>query len=215
MKGNIEKSAVVIMIIAIASFISTAPVLAGGNPINQGIQGTYAEAGGGTGLMAFCGFDEDQMPVNASDVNGPYWSLSVVIEGILTLNPDGTGTKNDTGFVQTQPNPLLHPPYPAMMFVPWIGEQTLNTNITWTEAEDGTIIIATDGPTVGVWKSGPLAGVSMPNAPASWRCRVTPDHKALTCVRILSAGDAGPGLCGPGIVAKIINSDFFVAIWQH
>jgi len=79
MKGNIKKSIIVIMIIAIASFISTAPVLAGGNPINQGIQGTYAEAGGGTGLMAFCGFDEDQMPVNASDVNGPYWIISVVI----------------------------------------------------------------------------------------------------------------------------------------
>ena len=215
MKGNIRKSIVVIIIIAAASFILTATVSADGNKIKHRLQGTYAEVGGGTGLMAFCGFDEDQMPVNASDVAGPYWIISVVIEGTLTLNPDGTGTKNDTGFVQTQPNPLLHPPYPRMMFVPWVGEQTLNTNITWTETEDGTIIIATDGPTIGVWKSGPLEGVSMPNAPASWRCRVTPDHKALTCVRILSAGDAGEGLCGPGVVAKIINNDFFVAIWQH
>ena len=99
------------------------------------------------------------MPVNASDVPGPYWILSVVVEGILTLNRDGTGTKNDTVIVQTQPNTLLHPPFPAMMIVPWIGEQTINANITYTATKDGTIIIATDGPTYGVWKSGPLKGV--------------------------------------------------------
>jgi hypothetical protein len=139
----------------------------------------------------------------------------VVIEGTLTLNPDGSGTKNDTAFVQGQPNPLLGPPnYPPMMYVPWVGEQTLDTPITYEVTEDGSIIISSVGPTIGVWKSGPLKDTSMPNAPASWRCRMTPDHKALTCVRILTAGDAG-AFCGEGIVSKIINNDFFVAIWQH
>jgi hypothetical protein len=94
------------------------------------------------------------------------------------------------------------------MTQPWIGEQTIDANISYTATKDGTITIATDGPTYGTWISGPLKDVTMPNAPASWRCRVTPDQKALTCVRILSAGDAGNG-------AQIINSDFFVAIWQH
>ena len=216
MEGKINKSIVIIMIIAIASFILTATVAAGGNPINQGIQGTYAEVGGGTGLMAFCGFDQYQMPENASNVDGPYWIISVVIEGTLTLNPDGSGTKNDTAFVQGQPNPLLDPTkYPPMTYVPWVGEQTLNSPITYEVTEDGSIIISSVGPTEGVWKSGPLKGTSMSNAAASWRCRMTPDHKALTCVRIVTAGDAGEGLCGPGVVAKIINNDFFVAIWQH
>jgi len=215
MKGNIKKSIAVLMFIAIASFILTATVSADGNKIKHRLQGTYAEVGGGTGLMAFCGFDAAQMPENASDVNGPYWIISVVIEGTLTLNPDGSGTKNDTAFVQGQPNPLLGPPYPPMMYVPWVGEQTLDTPITYEVTEDGSIIISSVGATEGVWKSGPLAGVSMSNAPASWRCRMTPDHKALTCVRILTAGDAGEGLCGPGVGAKIINNDFFVAIWQH
>ena len=213
MKGNIKKSIVVLMFIAIASFILTATVWAGGNKIKHRLHGTYAEVGGGTGLMAFCGFDEYQQPVNAE--NGQYWIISVVIEGILTLNPDGSGTKNDTAFVQGQPNPLLGPPYPPMMYVPWVGEQTLDTPITYEVTEDGSIIISSVGATEGVWKSGPLAGVSMSNAPASWRCRMTPDHKALTCLRISTAGDAGEGLCGPGVVAKIINNDFFVAIWQH
>jgi hypothetical protein len=215
MKGNIKKSIIVIMIIAIASFILTATVSAGGNKIKHRLHGTYAEVGGGTGLMAFCGFDEFQMPENASDVNGPYWIISVVIEGTLTLNPDGSGTKNDTAFVQGQPNPLLGPPYPSMTYVPWVGEQTLNSPITYEVTEDGSIIISSVGPTIGFWKSGPLKDTSMPNAPASWRCRMTPDHKALTCVRILTAGDAGHGLCGPDVGAKIINNDFFVAIWQH
>jgi len=215
MKGNIKKSIVVIMFIAIASFILTATVSAGDNKIKHRLHGTYAEVGGGTGLMAFCGFNAAQEPENASDVNGPYWIISVVIEGTLTLNPDGSGTKNDTAFVQGQPNPLLGSPYPPMMYVPWVGEQTLNGPITYEVTEDGSIIISTVGENIGVWKSGPLAPNPMQNAPASWRCRMTPDHKALTCVRILTAGDAAEGLCGPGSVAKIINNDFFVAIWQH
>jgi hypothetical protein len=101
-----------------------------------------------------------------------------------------------------------------MMFVPWVGEQTINGPITYEVTEDGSIIISSVGPTLGFWKSGPLKDTYMPNAAASWRCRMTPDHKALTCVRILTAGDAGPG-CLPGVGAKIINNDFFVAIWQH
>jgi len=216
MKSNIKKSIIVIMIIAIALFILTATVSAGGNKIQHRLHGTYAKVGGGTGLMAFCGFDEYQQPVNAE--NGQYWIISVVIEGTLTLNPDGSGTQNDTAFVQGQPNPLLDPTkYPPMTYVPWVGEQTLNSPITYEVTEDGSIIISSVGPTVGVWKSGPLKGASMENAAASWRCRMTPDHKALTCVRILTAGDAGPGLCGsnPDVVAKIINNDFFVAIWQQ
>ncbi len=214
MKGNIKKSIVVLMFIAIASFILTATVWADGNKIKHRLHGTYAEVGGGTGLMAFCGFDEDQMPVSASHEFGPYWIISVVIEGTLTLNPDGSGTKNDTAFVQGQPNPLLGPPLDPMMYVPWIGEQTINGPITYEVTEDGTIIISTAGANIGQWKSGPLAGQEMENAAASWRCRMAPDHKALTCVRILTAGDAGPG-CRPGVRAKIINNDFFVAIWQH
>jgi hypothetical protein len=214
MKGNIKKSIVVLMFIAIASFILTATVSAGDNKIMHRLHGTYAKVGGGTGLMAFCGFDQYQMPVDASNVEGPYWIISVVIEGTLTLNPDGSGTSNDTAFVQGQPNPLLGPPYPSMTYVPWVGEQTLDTPITYEVTEDGSIIISSVGPTEGVWKSGPLKGTSMSNAPASWRCRMTPDHKALTCVRIMTAGDAGEGLCGD-VGAKIINNDFFVAIWQH
>jgi len=213
MKGNIKKSIVVLMFIAIASFILTATVSAGDNKIKHRLHGTYAEVGGGTGLMAFCGFNAAQEPENASDVNGPYWIISVVIEGTLTLNPDGSGTKNDTAFVQGQPNPLLGSPYPPMMYVPWVGEQTLNGPITYEVTEDGSIIIST-GANIGEWKSGPLAGVHMENAAASWRCRMTPDHKALTCVRILTAGAAGPG-CREGVRAEIINNDFFVAIWQH
>jgi hypothetical protein len=217
MEGKIKKSIFVFMFIAIASFILTATVSAGGKPIKHGLHGTYAEVGGGFGLMAFCGFDAMQYPNYVSDTFGPYWIISVVVEGTLTLNPDGTGTKNDTGFVQTQPNTLLGPTNDLnrIMIQPWVGEQTLNTNITYEVTEDGTIIISTVGVTWGVWKSGPLAGSSMPNAAASWRCRMTPDHKALTCVRIPTAGDAGEGLCGTGVVAKIINNDFFVAIWQH
>ena len=214
MKGNIKKSIIVIMIIAIASFILTATVSAGGNKIKHRLHGTYAKVGGGSGLMAFCGFDEYQMPEGASNVDGPYWIISVVIEGTLTLNPDGSGTTNDTAFVQGQPNPLLGPPLDPMMFVPWVGEQTINGPITYEVTEDGSIIISSVGPTLGFWKSGPLKDTYMPNAAASWRCRMTPDHKALTCVRILTAGDAGPG-CRPGVGAKIINNDFFVAIWQH
>jgi hypothetical protein len=208
MKGIIKKLAVFVMIAAIAMFIGVGMASADDHHWKYGIQGTYAVAGGGTGLLAFNGFNGAQIPVGASDLTGPYWSLSVVVEGILTLNRDGTGMKNDTVTVQTQPNTLLHPPVPPMMFLPWIGEQQLDSKITYTATKDGTIIIATDGPTIGVWKSGPLAGVSMPNAPASWRCRATPDQKALTCVRILSLGDAG-------YPQQIINTDFFVAIWQH
>ena len=123
MKGKIKKSIIVIMIIAIASFIFTAAVSAGGDRIKHGIQGTYAVAGGGTGLLALFGFDENQMPVISPTVPGAYWILSVVVEGILTLNRDGTGTKNDTVIVQTQPNHLLPqiPAFDPLMTQPWIG----------------------------------------------------------------------------------------------
>jgi len=56
MKGNIKRLAVLVIITVMATFMMAATVTAG-SPID--ITGQYAATGGGTCLVAFGGFDED------------------------------------------------------------------------------------------------------------------------------------------------------------
>jgi len=86
MKGNIKRSTVPVIMVAIAMFIVVGMASAGGKTI----QGNYAFTGSGTCVFGILGLNDSLQP-NGGPA-GPWFIGPNSWSGVLTFNKDGTGS---------------------------------------------------------------------------------------------------------------------------
>jgi len=208
MKRNIKKIALLIIITVISTVMSVATVTAKSQD-HRAIRGQYASSGMVTGMIAFCGFDQDTLiPIYAE--YGMYALNSSQANGQCTFQDDNTGNCSDSLAFIFMPNQLLSLP-------PCAAELTGSYKFTYSLNPDGSIFITPDpGSFIGTWISGCLKGTPEVNGPPSFRGYVSPDSKVITLTTypitpVNLTGDHG---CF-GLTAQKIEVQSILLIWQH
>ena len=144
MKGNIKRSTVLVIMVAIAMFIMVGMAWAK----SKTIQGDYAFTGSGTNLIAILGFNDSLQPNGGAA--GPWFIAPNFWSGVQSFNKDGTGSV--TGIFRTvdlYSSAIGAPPDVGSANVSWDFTYTLdNGNITMTYVT---------GSYEGDWTSGPNA----------------------------------------------------------
>jgi hypothetical protein len=172
MKGNIKKLTILMMVIATVSFIWTATAPADHKPTRYSLQGTYAVSGSGSALIAYCGFIVVPSPfcptcIGESGVpwcseTGQYSTWQFIFEGFSTFRRDGTGKSTMSIQFTSWPPTITFPPNNA----PYIGEQLIEAEFTYTMARDGAITL-TDVVRNSSWISGPQCYFDPSGCPTS------------------------------------------------
>ena len=125
----------------------------------QSLKGTYVGGGSGSGLFAFCGFNDNGIPNGAS--NGVYQTLMTNTEQRWDFNPDGSGSLQAIIRVISLANTVfpIIPGTDAIRF-PWVGENEVTAKFTYKlEPKSGKLDI-TVTETTQEWTAGPLLGTT-------------------------------------------------------
>lgn len=147
------KRALGVFVVAALLLILTSPSFA------QSLQGTYVGGGSGTGLFAFCGFDDNGIPKGAS--NGVYATLVTNTESRWEFNPDGSGSVQAIIRVISLANTVfpIIPGADAIRF-PWVGENQATAKFSYElDPKSGKLDI-TVTETTQEWTAGPLKGTT-------------------------------------------------------
>lgn len=165
-----------VLSIAALLLVLTAPSFAG----SGSLQGTYVGTGSGSGLFAFCGFNDKGIPNGAS--GGLYSTLMTNTEGRWVFNPNGTGSLQAAINVISLANPVFPaaPGADAVVF-PWVGRNQATANFTYTLDPNSGELVITVTESNQQWTAGPLKGVSGSlQAPfAIGRAIVSQDRKSI------------------------------------
>ncbi len=124
-----KKLAVVVTMIAIATFMAAAMALA-----QDGwgtIQGTYSMTASGGCLHSTLGFDAHLKPLAGSVV----WGAIAMAQGIWTFASDGTGTVSGTNYI------LDFPPGSSVFDGPIARQAPISYTVTYEVTEDGAITV--------------------------------------------------------------------------
>jgi hypothetical protein len=168
MKSSMKKLAVLMSISAIAMFTMVATASAG-DDYPKVIRGQYIGTGGGTCVIALCGFDSTNAPIYGISQFDGYSG-----EAVFTFAPDGTGKVTETNTNVIWPSGG----YPNG----WAGQHLLSWNFKYKIGHDGLVTITQGpGPVYGTWASGPLNG----QPPDQWTGQnrtgtITPDGLTIT-----------------------------------
>ena len=108
------------------------------------VVGTYAFTGAGGCLQSASGFNANLTPV---DPTGNV-ALTQTVEGTVTFNSDGTGTRSGTSMT------IVEPPATS----PSVNVSTFAGAFTFTVDGDGTIHFQTSTSTTGTFLQGPRTG---------------------------------------------------------
>jgi hypothetical protein len=168
-----KKLAIVVMMIAIATFMAAAMASADGHGYHSwGIDGEYAMTGPGSCLYSHSAFDPTKHTLPATADN---WIASKLTEGTWTFERDGTG--------KAQYN--LHGIAASQAAFPTATGDTdaISFEFTYTIADDGTITgELVPGTYVDTFVKGPYAGLGLWSTfdQLSFFGRVSTDHKTLT-----------------------------------
>jgi hypothetical protein len=204
MKRSMKKSAVFVMMAAIAMFILAATVTA--DPPGN-LRGQYAATSEATCMIAPFGFNPNLTPINGLGI------ISMQNrEGIFTFENDSTGSVTQNGSVinlsYIGPGGVTVPPSAA--------SQTISWDFTYTVTDGGMITITQVPRTYFVtFTSGPNKGLTYQVEGVSIKGTITPDGKNIT----LNGSSSnlftlsGPNL--PPIGSNHSCSSSSVLIWQH
>ena len=142
MKGNIKKLAVIVMMIAVTTFMVAAMVSADDHN-GWAIHGEYAVIGTGSCLHSTLGF-QNLIPPPGSPVWTPItgsvvWGAPIMWQGIWTFERDGTAVASLTNNIITLPpgDPLGNPPTP-----PGTRPVQFSFPFTYQVTPDGEITVA-------------------------------------------------------------------------
>ena len=166
MKGNIEKLAVLMIIAAIAMFMSVGMASADHN--NWKVTGEYAVTAGMSCLFTPFppGFTNNATPT------APAGSNSITLQGIFTFNHDGTGRMDSTGVA-------IFPPPAFPNTFPHASAFHFSFTFTYDVTDDNTITIDADENSFQVtYDTGP--GFPFTADKYSLSGVVSGDHKTLT-----------------------------------
>jgi hypothetical protein len=220
MKGNSKKLALLMIITVIATFILATTVTAG-PPGHRAIRGQYAATGGGTQLIAVCGFPPPP-PVPRDDIYIPNgaaegaWAIQAVsIQAVFTFEPNGTGTASTTHRVVTHYS--IAPQQAGL--TPYAGIRTASYSFAYTAEKDGMITITADPDTfISTWISGPNKGQSSKISTLTLEGTISPDGKTI----ILNGGLPEVAIISPPLSPdprctqpELISNNFLILIWQH
>lgn len=145
------------ILLAFVLVFAVASVSLAGKAGQGSLNGTFVGTGSGSGIFAFCGFDDQNIPVNAS--LGYYEVMTVNTQSKWTFRPDGTGSVEALSQVMSLPNTVIEafPGFDGLRF-PWAGESTITGEFSYEfDQLTGQIHIAATKITTN-WISGPLAG---------------------------------------------------------
>ena len=145
-----KKVLVVLISIAALLLILTSPSFA------QSLQGTYVGGGSGSGLLAFCGFNDNGIPNGAS--NGIYTTLMTNTESRWEFNPDGSGSLQAIIRVIRLANSVFTGS--DVISFPWVGESQATAKFTYKlDPKSGKLDI-TVTESNREWTAGPLKGMT-------------------------------------------------------
>ena len=210
MKGNIKKLVLLMIITIIAPFI-LADATTAKSPGHGAIRGQYAATGGGTQLVAICGFGSNYVPNGAA--NGAWAIMTFSIQGVFTFEPDGTGTASTAHRVVSHYS--IAPAQAGL--TPWAGIRTGSYSFAYTVEQDGKIIITADPATfISTWISGPNTGQTSHISTLTLEGTISPDGKTI----ILNGGLPEVATITPRIIPpcpnpELIGNSSFFLIWQH
>ena len=142
MKGNIKKLALLTIIPLVAPFILASTVLADPpvpHAIRHAIRGQYATTGGGTCIIAHCGFDVHNVPIGVERNPGVFTLTSFSDDSVFTFEPDGTGSASGTYRLVTLFN--SNPSIPWTIPSPRAGWWSVAWSFTYVGAPDGSITL--------------------------------------------------------------------------
>jgi hypothetical protein len=160
-----KKLAVVVMMIAIATFMAAAMASADDHD-GWGIHGQYAMTGAGTCIYAPGGFNANFTPIGPTN-----WSASNMVQGSWTFKRHGKGTTSGKLF-GTAATPFAVPNATSIEFA---------FDFTYTVTDDGTIAVEmVPGTFLATALTGPSAGLTYTVDIYSFVGMVSPDHKTLT-----------------------------------
>jgi len=143
MKGNIKRSTVLVIMVAIAMFIVVGMASAAGKTI----QGNYAIAGSGVDLIAILGFNASLQPNGGAA--GPWLQGPHSYAGVLSFKKDGTGSFTGTlSVLDFYSSAIGAPPDGGLGNLSWDFTYTVdnNGNITFTYVKGSFELDWTSGP---------------------------------------------------------------------
>ncbi len=167
MKGNIEKLAVIVMIAAMAMFMTVATASADDNKW-KAFHGEYAASNVGNCLLTPFGFDPDKLTPNGP--SSYIYNNAVTAQNIWTFNADGTG------MVQGRQVGMLFAPNS-----PFAGSTEFSWQFSYDITDDGTITTALiPGTYEAKHLTGASKGLTYTIDKFSDSGMVSEDHKTIT-----------------------------------